>query len=308
MFLAIIACAVAIVPLLQLSSWFQVAELRTYDRLGTIALFRPEAVLLDIEFSERSPWVVERSSWEQLRSQFPELMPTELIQEVFLDRDERLAGSIAGVGTVVLPAAVENTDTSAVRYAIPQLRKAAAGEGFSNISLDRDGIMRRTELFLDLGDGTRLWTLGAELLGSSTNERNGIEIQGGRTIQVPRDRDGRMLLRWPRGRVLESYQYVSWLSLLEYQEAVADLVFNLELMSDAGYLDAESGPVLETEAAARETLRRAQAAGSPQLMSEYLRRREAFLSLAAGFLQGGSEDRILEELQGVIGTNAPPVS
>lgn len=345
-FLAIIACAVAIVPLLQLSSWFQVAELRTYDRLlaflpdptvnehisivaidnrsveaigewpwsrsvladglGTIALFRPEAVLLDIEFSERSPWVVERSSWEQLRSQFPELMPTELIEDVFLDRDERLAGSIAGVGTVVLPAAVENTDTSAVRYAIPQLREAAAGEGFSNISLDRDGIMRRTDLFLDLGDGTRLWTLGAELLGSGTNERDGIEIQDGRTIQVPRDRDGRMLLRWPRGRVLESYQYVSWLSLLEYQEAVADLVFNLELMRDAGYLDAESGPVLETEAAARETLRRAQAAGSPQLMSEYLRRREAFLSLAAGFLQGGSEDRILEELQGVLGTNAPP--
>ncbi len=346
MFLAIIIFAVAVVPLLQLSSWFRVTELRTYDRLlsflpeptpnekisivaidnrsvdaigewpwsrsiladglGTVALFRPEAVLLDIEFSERSPWVVERRSWEQLRTQFPELMPTALIAEVFTDRDQRLAGSIAALGSVVLPAAVEDFETGSVRYAIPELRDAASGEGFSNISIDDDGIMRRTDLFLDLGDGGRLWALGAELLGSSSNEGGEIAIANGSNFRVPQDRDGRLLLRWPRGRVLESYKYISWLSLLEYQEAVADLVFNLELMSEAGYLTVESGPILETKAAARETLLQAHATGSPQLLSEYLRRHEAFLSLAAGFVQGGSEDRILKELQELIDTEAPP--
>lgn len=332
-FFLIIVGAIAVVPLLQLSEWFRIAELRSYDLLlsilpeppagdsitilaiddrsvraigewpwsrtllaeglATIALFQPASVLLDIEFSERSPWVVEQRTWEQLRLQFPDVMPTERIERVFLDRDQDLAGTIRALGNVVIPAAIEDADGGVVRYAIRELREAAAGEGFSNIVVDPDGIMRRTDLYIAPRGEGRLRTLGAELLDA--------DLQG-----IPGDQNHRMLLRWPQGRLLEHYNYVSWLTLLEYQEAVEDLVFNLELMRDAGFLEARSGPVLETEASARETLQHARATGSPQVMNEYVRRHQAFLSLAAGFLQGGSKERILGEIQELMDVETSP--
>lgn len=357
---AILLTAIVAVPVLNLLGWFETAEHNSYDGylltlpspeadpriqiigiddraiavvgewpwsrsviadgLATLGEFDPEAVLLDIEFSEESPYLVERRRWEELRQQFPEGVPTGRLESLLTDRDRLLAETIAAVGSVVIPATIEERAEITLRRALPAIRAAAAGEGFSNIEIDRDGVMRRVALLRRVG-GQRLPQLALETAGADladeeelrfdstghlVDETVSVELPDGRSVTVPLSGDGTTLIRWPEEPFGDAYPQISWATLIEYQEAMADLEFNLRLMDEAGYLDERSASVLQTADSAAETLSVARSRGEEQLFDEYRRLRQAFVALAGGVLQGGAEQRILDDLDRVAGEDAPP--
>ena len=346
------------VPALQQLGWFRVVELRTYDSvlgslpapeadprvriigiddraidlvgqwpwsrsiladgLTTLAEFQPQAVLLDVEISERSPWLVQRREWERVQGEFPDLVPTATVRTVLTDRDQLLAESVAAVGGVTIPATIEDRDTLRLRRALPALRAAAAGEGFSNLAIDRDGVSRRVEVVRRI-DGEPLYQLALETLGYTLAAPGDVEFgPDGRVLNreltlssgdeertLPLTASGELLMRWPERPFADSFPQLSWATLIEYQQAMEDLVFNLRLMEQAGYVDQRSQSVIQTADAADQALRAARSRGSTALFDEYRRLRQAFVALAGGFLQGEAEDRILEDLATIAGDDAP---
>jgi adenylate cyclase len=118
-----------------------------------------------------------------------------------------------------------------------------------------------------------------------------------------------LLVRWPSRPFIDSYRHISWASLIEYREALADLRFNLRLMADAGYLDERNAAVITTADAAEDLLAEARVTGRPAVFNEYRRLQQAFVALAGGFLHGGTEERILRELDEIaaaVGGNGDP--
>lgn len=290
------------------------------DGLATIGEFSPQSVLLDVEFSERSPLRLERRRWEEIAQEFPQQVPRNVIGDLLVDQDVFLAQTIGALGIVYLPATIEGGEAPRLRRALPQIREAAAGDGFVNQEIDGDGVTRRADLVRRVNDEL-IMQLGAESIGLKPvepeqlsfdedgrlqNEAVAVEMATGDSFRVPLNADGELLIRWPRRSFAESYRRISWTNLIEYQEAMADLQFNLELMDEAGYLDDRSRSVIQTADAAADTLAVARQTGNPSLFGEYRRLRQAFIALAGGFLQGGAQQQILDEVGAFAGEDAPP--
>ncbi|MFW5826495.1 MAG: CHASE2 domain-containing protein [Alkalispirochaeta sp.] len=349
-----------LIPLLNQTSWFQVLEQRVFDRmlraipeaptddrvvivaiddralervgewpwsrqilaegLAAIGDFSPETILLDVEFSEESPLLIQRRQWNRIAEAYPDQVPRDMIDAVLVDRDTILADTIGALGTVHIPAVIEDRRELRVRRAIPSVRDAAAGEGFANQTIDADGVSRRADLVRRVGDHIML-QLGVEALGlriagddlpgfdprgRPLNSEITLEDETGDSFSIPLTAAGEFIVRWPRRSFSESFRLLSWTTLVEYQEAMADLEFNLRLMEDAGYVDDRARSVLQTADAAVDTLETARATGNPTLFGEYRRLRQAFVALAGGFLQGGAEQAIRDELAEIGGDDAPP--
>jgi adenylate cyclase len=117
--------------------------------------------------------------------------------------------------------------------ALPGFALAAAGSGFTNIVIDRDGIRRRIDLAQNIFDHWYLQLTFAPLvnylgnpemeLGSRKLVMKNAAMPDGATrdITIPLDGKGRMLLDWPRTGYVESYRHISFyeFSLLEDLEA-----------------------------------------------------------------------------------------
>lgn len=355
---AIVLVAIGVVPLLQTAPWFRTAENRVFDRmlrvlpeppvddrvlvvgiddraielvgewpwsrsvladgLAAIGEFAPTSILLDVELSERSPWLVERGRWDRITDEFSEVVPRAVLDSVLVDRDRVLAETIGALGSVYVPVTIEERAGVRVRRAIPQIRDAAAGEGFANLQIDRDGVSRRVELVRQVGD--QRWTqLGLAVLGGRLAEPEGVQLDatgslsGGsvdiglddRTVGVPLSPEGEMIVRWPERSFSDSFRQLSWATLIEYRTAMEDLAFNLRLMDQAGYLDERSRSVIQTADAAAETLITARARGDAALFDEYRQLRQAFVALAGGVLRGNTEERILADLESLVADDAP---
>jgi adenylate cyclase len=284
------------------------------EGLAALAEFSPEHLLLDIELSETSPLLAERATVDAVTAAFPESIPAPILTELLVDRDLFLGRTIAAIGRVVVPVTIEERDTATVRRGIAPIREAAAGEGFSNIEIGPDGVSRRVELtrtvdgetFLQLGVLASGWGPAAPVASAQDAASRAADLvfrsPDGARLTVPRDPEGMLLVRWPSRPFVESYRHISWASLIEYREAMADLRFNLRLMADAGYLDERSAAVMTTANAAEDLLAEARATGRPAVFDEYRRLQQAFVALAGGFLQGGTEERILRELDEIIAT------
>jgi adenylate cyclase len=134
------------------------------EGLAGLAEFGPEAVLLDIELSETSPLLADRSTVDAVSAAFPDAIPAPILGELFVDRDALLGETIAAIGRVVVPLTIEDRDRPTLRRAIPLIREAAAGEGFSNIEIGPDGVSRRVELTRTV-DGETLLQLGMLVSG-----------------------------------------------------------------------------------------------------------------------------------------------
>ncbi|TVR93195.1 MAG: CHASE2 domain-containing protein [Spirochaetaceae bacterium] len=281
------------------------------DGLVTVAEFSPHSILLDIELSEQSPWLVERGRWQRIAAEYPQAVPRSVLDEVLIDRDKLLAESVEALGNVYIPVTVEEGDVVRLRSAIPIIRRAAAGEGFVNQKIDADGVSRHVELLRRI-DGELMMQLGAAVLGLRPSDPERLEFnemgrlmnssasfttESGDTLRIPFNNQGEMIIRWPRSSFAESFHQFSWATLIEYQEAIADLEFNLRIMDEAGYLDQRSQALLQTANAAADTLAIARASGNPTLLGEYRRLRQAFIALAGGFLQGGAQQQILDDLR-----------
>lgn len=287
--------------------------------LAVIAEFAPAGILLDIELSEASPLTADRAQLDAAIDAFPDAIPRPIIDELLVDRDVSLAQTLAAIGSVSLPVTVEDRPGVAVglRPALPALRRGAANEGFSNLQIDRDGVSRRVDLvrrvtgdqipqlalafggFRIAADETAYDDDGRLALSESLFPTVTVS-RSEETVMVPVDHRGQMLVRWPETAFADSYPQLSWASLIEYRTAIEDLRFNVALMENAGLLDARSQSVVQVADAAEELLETARESGDPALFPEYRRLRQAFVALAGGLLQGGTEARVRAELDALI--------
>lgn len=252
--------------------------------------------------------------------------PRASIEGTLVDRDAYLGNAIAATGSTIVAAnwsdergidsdgstlpprsPTLSVDGSGARRRadvvagpIPAIAAGAAGVGFVNTRVDPDGVDRRSDLLVETPEGW-LPALGFAPLvldGYVTVEAAEDEFVlrgGGEPIVVPRSSDGSLLLRWHRGQLQDGFATVSYERLIELDTLLRDLVYNFELMADAGYLSAlANGPELfDAYDQAREIRRRMVATGNPLLIDQYTPRLETFLSDAASIVAPDSEQRLL---------------
>jgi adenylate cyclase len=281
------------------------------DGLITIAEFGAEKTLFDIEFSEQSPFIVDRSRVSGLR-------PDEdlSLEDLLIDRDQRLAAAIATVSNVYLPVVIDAGRDEGVRLPIASIADAAAGLGFANILIDPDGVTRRIDLVQTGGD--QQYTQLALRFFGVTPESTELRVSdGGRRLviregesegewSIPLDRNGTMRIPWRDATLDETFRHVSWATIREYRDAIDDLTYNLRLMDQAGFISPERSNVIATANAAEQILAEAVSTRNSGQLFEYRELRRAFVALAGGFLSGGAENEIRAGLADFLRDDTPP--
>ncbi|MCR4789610.1 MAG: adenylate/guanylate cyclase domain-containing protein [Treponemataceae bacterium] len=128
--------------------------------------------------------------------------------------------------------------------AIPKLMKNAAGAGFTNVIIDKDGSRRRVEL-LHKNDDHYIAQLSfaplLDYLDTKTLIRKGKSIivkdalfpgeEERRDIKIPLDEHGRMLINWLPQKFLDSFKNDSIYWVIYLDDIEASLVSNLENLS-----------------------------------------------------------------------------
>lgn len=128
--------------------------------------------------------------------------------------------------------------------ALPIFSSAAKGAGFTNAEVDRDGVRRRVYLVQNVFDHWYSQLAFAPLLDYLDNpeiflERRKLTLKQARMpsgvvkdIVIPLDKNGRLMLDWPRENYFDSYQHISFaeFSLLDRMEAELEL-YSRALMS-----------------------------------------------------------------------------
>jgi adenylate cyclase len=187
------------------------------------------------------------------------------------------------------------------------IESEAKGLGFTNVSLDPDGVRRRIDLVVRYGNSYFPQLVMAPLLNWLGNPAvvvgprkiilKDAHFPDGavRTISIPLDPDGRMIINWPHKKFLDSFTQLSFAELLQHKEDFDTLVYNLKLRESWGYLDLYKGdtPLLEMNRQA-ETLRDMMLSGeeSPSRMSDYRALRDRFITEVGSFLDSKPEEQI----------------
>ncbi|MDR1251827.1 MAG: adenylate/guanylate cyclase domain-containing protein, partial [Treponema sp.] len=104
---------------------------------------------------------------------------------------------------------------------LPSFAEAAKGAGFTNVEIDSDGIRRRIYLAQNIYDHWYLQLAFAPLidyLGRPEIELKRRELlikdaqlpEGKKTIRIPLDSGGMMMLDWPKENYFDSYRHISF--------------------------------------------------------------------------------------------------
>ncbi|AEF81564.1 CHASE2 domain-containing protein [Leadbettera azotonutricia] len=127
------------------------------------------------------------------------------------------------------PAGVGGGSAVDILPALPLFMEAVKGAGFTNVAIDSDGIRRRLYLARKVKGRWYLQLAFAplvDMLGRPDIEvgkgRLVIKGSGGDTV-IPLDKNGAMLLDWPRETYAKSYEHVSFVRLTileEYQRHI----------------------------------------------------------------------------------------
>ena len=199
---------------------------------------------------------------------------------------------------------------SDLRPAIMPVISGARGAGFPNVVVDNDGVRRRIDLvteyagrlFAQLGFRPLLdWLGNPEVVV----ERNRITLKdarhpdgGTRDIVIPLASDGRMLINWPRKTFETSFEpHMTYWSLVQSQRLEENLVHNLKVMSDAGYLGYFPFPVLDAYGFADSIRQEVLAGGDTARIDEYIKVRAQLFSEVTRLLSGETEKLITAEIQ-----------
>ncbi|MGA2480253.1 MAG: CHASE2 domain-containing protein [Spirochaetia bacterium] len=199
---------------------------------------------------------------------------------------------------------------AAIVPTILPIAKGAAGAGFPNVIVDSDGVRRRIDLikeyrgkyFAQLSFSSLLSWLGNPAVVLHKNEillkSAVIPGQGKRDIAIPLTPSGAFLINWPHKDYLKSFHHLSFYALYRHDQREADLLFNLKLMDQEGYLSYENAqPGLLGAYAATEQLKKdILGGGSTDQIPAYVKARAAFFEEAGKFLDGGAERAILADI------------
>jgi adenylate cyclase len=189
--------------------------------------------------------------------------------------------------------------------AIPSFMESAAGAGFTNVAIDKDGIRRRIFLTRSVNGYWYLQLAFAPLMAKLGNpdiilKNRKLIIQGaklpgksaGTDIVVPLDDDGAMLLDWPKESYRDSYSHISFVrfSLLEeYQAHIEEYLSNLTFVNRRFFpaVAVEASSVLALFEKAAEEKARALAEKSDSAFAQYLAMREEGIRALREFTRRG---------------------
>ena len=201
-----------------------------------------------------------------------------------------------------------NYSFPAMEPAIRPIMEGAAGAGFVNVIVDDDGVQRRMDLireheghfFGQLGFTPLLDSLGDPqvLLRKKEVVLKGAVMPGTgetRDIVIPLTDDGMVLVNWPKAGFMDSFRHLSYYELVFNQSIEKDLLHNLRIMDNAGYLSFYQGetPLLEYYIYADSLKTEVLEGGDTSLIEEYREIRRTFFQETKAFLEGPAEQEII---------------
>jgi len=189
----------------------------------------------------------------------------------------------------------------------------AAGAGFPNVVVDEDGVRRRIDLVARYRDSWFGQLVFSPLVSGLGIEK--IRLHKSRilletpekTVSIPLDSEGRMLINWPPKKFDDSFRHLSYNKLVVHDRIEGQIIRNLQIMEQAGYLDFHRGEapladLLHYTQQLKEELLEAGSGASPDnaLLSEYRELRSLFFRTCADFTNGETEALILEEIDRIL--------
>ena len=198
--------------------------------------------------------------------------------------------------------------------AILPVIQGARGAGFPNVVVDPDGVRRRIDLvksykgkyFAQLAFRPLLDWLGDPEV---VLKRGGIVLKGAsvpgtgkKDIAIPLTPDGLLMINWSPHSYLSSFRHLSFYELVYHRQLEDDLLYNLKLMGQSGYLSYYKGetPLLDMYGFCEKL--KAEMLGGGQLsgMDDYVKARAAFFEAVGQFLSGDAEKGIIADVDKVL--------
>lgn len=203
-----------------------------------------------------------------------------------------------------------------LRPAITPILSGGRGAGFPNVVIDEDGVRRRIELlrqFEGHSFGQFAFTPLLDWLGNPAIElsETRIVLKGAvlpgeeepRDIRIPLAEDGSFLINWPPGDFIDQFRHISFYELVYYEQLLEDLIFNLTIMEESGYLEYHQGDLNFLRAAeyGEALVEDALTTGDPELLAELNEVRTYVIEEAGAFLDGPAEEQITGDLEYFLG-------
>ena len=195
------------------------------------------------------------------------------------------------------------------------VQKVAKGLGFTNVTLDPDGVRRRIPLIARYGDTYFPQLAFAPLLDMLGHpkvilEPRAVTLVGAhypdgvtRTVRIPLDPDRNMIVNWPHKAFLPSFTHLPFAELIDHKKYFDDLVYDLKLRESWGYLDLYKGdtPLLDLYKQST-SLQQMILDGSepPERADDYRALRDKFLQEVGAYLDSKPEDQIAAMVQAVM--------
>jgi len=198
--------------------------------------------------------------------------------------------------------------------AILPVLEGARGAGFPNVIVDPDGVRRRIDLiksyqgkyFGQLAFRPLLDWLGdpavvlkrRQILLKGAHLPEGIE----KDIAIPLSSDGLFMINWSPHSYLKSFRHLSFYELVYHRQLEEDLLYNLKLMDQSGYLSYYKGQTALLDMYNYcEGLKNNMLGGADlSSMDTYKKARAAFFDAVGQFLSGDSESRITVDIDKVL--------
>jgi len=214
------------------------------------------------------------------------------------------------------------TDSRDFLVPIPEISAMAAGAGFTNVRIDADGVRRRIKLvdeidgkaYLQLAFSPLVYKIGQPTIVAEASRitLKDALIQGkSRDVAIPVDKDGYMLIRWPKKKYADSFEpHVSFYRLLEYRDNEDELAANLRALGamESWVLIDGANPVqkvLEAWTAAEAQRLQALESGAEGDREAWLAAKTAYKDQRAAFLAARWDAAMADLLAQVVAEAAP---
>jgi adenylate cyclase len=207
-----------------------------------------------------------------------------------------------------------------IRPAILPILRGADGAGFPNVVVDSDGVRRRIDLIKEY-DGYYFAQLAfsplLDMLGSPTVELRNRQIvlrdaEVGENLRkdivIPVTEEYKFLINWPKSGYLESFRHLGYFTLVHHKRLEEDLLYNLKIMDQAGYLSYFEGgfDLIDAYDYADGILQEVLQGGETSLMTDYSQTRQTFFQAVAEYLSGPAEQQILDQVEALLASDEIP--
>ncbi|GAB1457759.1 hypothetical protein MASR2M48_30670 [Spirochaetota bacterium] len=133
------------------------------------------------------------------------------------------------------------TDSESIMIPIPEISTMSSNAGFTNVSIDKDGVRRRIlladlvddKVFLQLAMSPLMRKLGEPEIVVRDREillKGARYPDGVRDVRIPLDSTGHMLIRWPKSEYADSFEHIGFHELLTYRASGESIASHLRIL------------------------------------------------------------------------------